>query len=219
MGAWPAVVQYVADLRRFLNDGPLDKSVKDKKVLGDADGTNAAFFTAEDRLVEETLHVTMNSAEVLDNEIIVDDLILGRFRFVTPPPQGRDIRARYFYQDFLDLELIEASEMAANEIAESDDITVVPLGLKFVALKYGAHFAYLKLALSYARRMSDRFMLQERPIADDVAGRSNMFSQLAKDMYESAIKARDDFYTGHGRRNVAAFRVFRPVIPWIGPRR
>src|SRR5262245_60137595 len=218
MGAWNSLADYVADLRRFLNDGPYDKPVKGKKVLGDADGVKSEFVTFDDRLVPDTLVVTILGNEVPAEQVTVTDLLQGRF--TTAPPAGAEVQGRYYYQDFLDVELQEASQLAADSIVPgTDDVTLVPAAFKLAALMFGAYFAYMKLAAMYARRRSDKFLLMESPVDEGGGAQSNMFRDLASSMLRGAKEARNDAIEGSGRRAIAAFGVVYHRIPKIGPAR
>lgn len=221
MAAWATVSDYVADLRRYLNDSPVDKPVKGKKVLGDADGVKAEFMTFDDRLVADSLTVLVRGQEIPVEEVTVLDLLQGRFLLTNAPPAGAEVQARYYYQDFLDVELEQAAELAADAIVPgTDDITFVERGFKLPALAYGAHFAWAKLAGAYARRRSDRFLLEEAPVDNASIGASvNLFRDLSRDALNQSIRLRDDAIQGSGRRATPSFRVVYRKIPQVGPYR
>lgn len=221
MGAWLTVSDYVADLRRYLSDSPVDKPVKGKKVLGDTDGVKTEFMTFDDRLVPDSLTVLIRGQEVPPEDVTVTDLLQGRFVLATAPSPGAEVQARYYYQDFLDVELEEAAELAADAIVPgTDDITFVQPGFKLPALAFGAHFAYAKLAGAYARRRSDRFLLEEAPVDNAAIGAAvNLFRDLSRDALNQSLRLRDDAIQGAGRRNVPSFRVVYRKIPQVGPYR
>lgn len=220
MGAWASLAAATSDLRTFCNDGPQDHLSKSKIIVGPIDGVNTTFFTYEDRIVTTLLPVTVSQdyVDLPASNVTVLDNILGMIQVSPAPPPGVTLRARYYYQFFLDAELQEALALAAGEIVESDDITLVAFGLKNAALNYGASFAWSKQASRWSGRMAtDRFLIEdssaENPSLPD------RFAKLAETYYTRAVQLRDSFYTRHGRRNAPAFAVFKPTITPIAPRR
>jgi len=220
---WPDIPTAVADLQRFVNDGPLDRFVKEKIVVNPADGVNTTFLVWDERLIGSTLVVSLDFVPVLFSSITqpLDSNginITGQFTLATPPPQGTGIRASYFFQFFLLAELQEALQMAAQELNETDDITLVASGLKLAALSFAGSFAYQRLAIRWAQKLSNRFLMIEEPQNNENMMRPNMFRQIAKDLWDQGVKLRDSFYMRHGRRNAPAFNRFYPRIPNVGPR-
>ena len=219
VSTWLSVAQATVDLRRFLSDGPLDRPVKSKQVVGVVDGANKVFFAFDDRLIPGTLRPTVDYTDVAIGSFAVTDAALGIFTLTTAPTSGQTVRARYYFQYFLDEELDEALELAAGEITESDDITTIASGFKQAALNFAGHFAYQKLAIKWAQRMSQRFLLEEEPLNAEILTRSNMFRDIARDLRSAGLDMRDDFYKRHGRRHAPSYGMIKPNIPPIGPRR
>jgi hypothetical protein len=218
VGAWASSTAARDDLRRFLNDGPQDRPVKSKILIGPVDGSNKRFFTYDDRLVSGTFFPSFNFVEQTSG-FAVTDAVTGIIDFTTAPPAQTTIRARYYYQYFIDSELDEALQLSAGEIAESDDITTVAFGLKNAALNFAGHFAFNKQSVRWAQRMSEKFILEDQPSEGDGGAKPNLFRQLAADYYKNGSDMRDMYYKRHGRRHAPAFTVFKPIIPNIGPRR
>lgn len=216
MSDWSSIANAVVDLRTFLHDGPKDRLVKQKLVVGAIDGVNTEFFTFEDRLVSGTLVVTVDFNSVA---VTVDDLITGEFHTTTAPPQDSTVRARYFFQYFLDSELEEALNEATIQINQVEDITKLDPAMKNAALFYAGGFGYQKQAMRWAERMSHKFLLEEEPLQAEVLARSNMFQTLADKLYARGEKFRDDIYKRAGRRNVPSFGVYKPHVGTVGPRR
>lgn len=217
MANWPSQQAAIDDLRRFVNDGPLDRPVKRKQVIGRVDGVNTNFMTWDDRIIDTSLQVSVDDAPYLVAQIVVDDPILGTFHLipatggqVVPPPLQSTVRAAYFFQYFLDSELAEALVMSAQIITEGDDVTQIASGLKPATLHFGASFAYGKQAMRWAQRKSAQFLLEEEPLSDDVMNRSNLFDRMRESYYKQGIALRDSFYMRDGRRNVPSFTVFKP---------
>ncbi len=215
---WSSSPQARASLRTFLNDGPQDRPVKGKQVFGPVDGTNTQFITWEDRLVPGTLVVSINLTDVPASQVTEVDDVMGIFTLATPPQAQQIVRARYFFQYFLDTELDEALRQAAIECIDTDDITQVPMTLYNAALNYGGHFGFQKQAIRWAQRMSQRFLLEEEPTNEDLQARPNHFLLLAKEYWKQAVVMRDGVYMRKGRRNAPAFAINKPRLRPIAPR-
>lgn len=221
MANWTDVTQAVLDLRRFVNDGPSDRPIKRKQVIGRVDGINVNYITWDDRIIDTTLQVSLDDAPYDPSQVVVDDAILGRFHLITttvsntpqvPAPAQSTLRASYFFQYFLDEDLVMAMEMAAQEIAETDDITLIASGLKLAALNFAAFVGYEKQAMRWEARKSTEFILQEEPLDADTMNRSNFLQKAAEKYYEMAIKLRNGFYQRHGRRDAPAMTIFKPNV-------
>jgi hypothetical protein len=218
---WASASAARDDLRAFLNDGAEDRPVKNKLVVGPANGTNRVFFTFEERLVEASLAVSYDGTE--QAAAVIDpatDYVMGRIVLVLAPPANTEVRARYYWQLCLDADLDEALRLAAGEIHETDDITSVEPGLKNAALHYAASFAYTKQHGRWLiQRRSEQFLLLEAPVENGGQQRAGDFKEAAQQYFEMAVKLRDSYHTRHGRREAPAFTVYKPRIPAVGPRR
>lgn len=226
MALWPDTATAILALRRLLHDGPTDRLVKSKKVVGPVDGSNRTFFTIEDRLVTPAagsplpapgLTVTVDYVAVAQGDITLDSAVLGQFTLATAPEATAGIRAEYFYQYFLDAELDEALQLAAGELIETDTYLLIQDGLKLAALTFGAHFAFQKQSVRWVERLSQKFLLEEEPLSAEVLGRANLFQTLADRFLKNGMTIRDSFYTRHGRRAAPAFSRYAPRIGPIGP--
>ena len=215
---WTSAAAARASLRTFINDGPQDRAVKGKQVFGPVDGTNTQFITWEDRLVPGTLVVSINLTDVPANQVTEVDDVMGIFTLAQAPAPQQFVRARYFFQYFLDSELDEAMRQAAIECVDTDDITQVPVTLYNSALNFGGHFGFQKQAIRWAQRMSQRFLLEEEPTNEDLQARPNHFLALAKEYYRQAVQMRDGSYMRKGRRNAPAWNVNKPRLRPIAPR-
>src|SRR5262249_54761350 len=132
---------------------------------------NRQFITWEDRLVPGTLVVSVNLTDLTAGQFAEVDDVMGIFTLTTAPAAQTSVRARYFFQYFLDAELDEAMRMAAIECIDTDDITQVPITLYNAALNFGGHFGFQKMAIRWAQRMSQRFLLEEEPTNEDLQAR------------------------------------------------
>lgn len=215
MANWSSLANVVSDLRTFLHDGPLDRLVKQKMVVGAIDGVNTQFFTFEDRIIGSSLIVTVDFVPV---SFTLDDNITGEFHTTVPPAMNTTVRAQYFYQYFLDSELEEALEMTEDQVLQGNDVTGTPVGLKLAVLHYAGSFGYKKQAMRWAERVSHKFLLEEEPLIAEALARSNMFAKIADTLLKNGEHFRDDFYKGAGRQFKPSFGVYRPRIGPIGPR-
>jgi hypothetical protein len=216
---WLDVSTARADLRRFLNDGPSDRPVKMKQVVGLIDGANKQFMTWEDRLVDGTLVVSVDFVDLAGSQVTVNDSTFGIFTLVAAPQPGQIVRARYYHQFFTDAELDESLQMAAIECVDGDDITLVPLMLKTAALNFGGHFSYQKQAIRWANQMSTRFVLEEQPTEQDLQTKPSHYRQIAQDYWKQGVIMRDGAYMRRGRRNAPAVAVNKPRLRPLAPRR
>lgn len=219
MGVWPDVATAVSDLRAYLNDGPTDRPIKSKQVVGVVNGTNVNFMTFEDRIIETSLVVTVDYSDVADNDVVVDDASMGRFHLRTAPIAGQVVRAHYYFQFFLDGELREAVQLATGEVLNTEDVGGIPIGLKTATLNFGGYFAFNKQAIRWATRMSNRFLLEEEPLEQETNNRANHFKTLAKNYFDEARIMRDDYYKRHSRGLAPAAGMLKANIPPIAPRR
>ena len=219
MANWTDTTQAVADLRRFVNDSPTDRPIKRKQVIGRVDGNNVNFMTWDDRIIDTSLNVSVDDLPYDPSQVAIDDPIFGKFHLLSvvvlntpavPPPQQSTVRASYFFQYFLDEDLVMAMEMASQEIAETDDVTLIASGLKLAALNFAAYVSFEKQAMRWEARKSTEFILQEEPLDTDTMNRAAHLQSMAEKYYEMAIKLRNGFYQRHGRRDAPAFSVFKP---------
>lgn len=217
MSTWTSLAIAISDLRAFLNDGPVDKLVKQKALIGEVNGTNAVFMTFEDRLTS-VVKITVDFVDQGAGFTLTDP-IQGFIQLTTPPPPSSVIRAAYYYQFFLDSELTEAITMASGEIIGTEDPTQVGIGLKQATMAMAGYFAFTKQSIRWATRMSMKFLLEEEPVASETTNRSNLFGQIARTYFDQARTMRDDFYKRQSRSLAPAFGMFKPSIPHVGPRR
>ena len=227
LSLWPDQPTAILDVRRSINDGPKDRHVKDKRVLGPADGVNTNFFTLEDRLVLTAagsllpapgIIVSIDFVPIPQNQITINtDPVLGSFSLATPPIATADVRVEYFFQYFLDEDLDEALRMAAGQILSVTNYLLIAPGLQLAALYLSAHFAFQKQAVRWVDRLSHKFILEDEPLQNEVMNRSNLFQSLANVYWKRGLEARDDFYTRQGRRNAPAFARYAPRIGPTGP--
>lgn len=225
MGAWPDVATAVSELRVFLNDGPSDRPVKRKKLVGTVEGTNTQFFVFEERLVMASalpggvaIIISIDDTDLPNNKVQVSDPLMGEIDLVDPPPSGSTVRGRYYYQYFLDSELQLALGYAIDEAAGLTDVIQVDNGFKMTVMNYAGYWAYEKQAMRWAQRMSQKFLLEEEPVQQEVLARSNMFRDIAKDLRAAGDSMRANVYKRKGRREAPAFGFYKPVIPRIAPR-
>lgn len=216
---WADTAAALTALRQFLNDGPTDRPVKSKQIIGPANGVNKVFFTWEDRLITGTVSTIVNDTVIAEGANLAVNQALGQLTYLVAPPPSAAIVASYFFQYFTDAELTSALTAGLGQISDATLVTNVPNGLQQAVLCFAGYFAYYKQAMRWAQRMSERFILQDAPLDSETLGRSNLFRQMANDLYKQAREMREDYYTQQGRREQPAWTVVKPYIPVIGPRR
>lgn len=210
------------ELRRFLNDGPVDRPVKAKKpAVGAVNGVNATFILWEERLVPGTLNVTVNGNLLEEDDLDEVDSEFGKFTFTpqTVPPAQAEVLVSFYYRYFTDPDLDDALSNALGQIGDDMGLDGVTSGLKLSVLNFAGYHAFSKLAVRWAQQASLKFQLEEEPIQSEVLARSNLFATLAKTFFDTARTLRGDYYRRQGRREAPAFAVFKPVIPSPGPKR
>lgn len=216
MSVWPNLATATSELRTYLNDGPFDRPVKQKKLIGEVDGTNTEFFAFEERVVVGSMNASVEFTPVAS---VLSDPILGLVTITPAPQRGGTVRGRYYYQYFTDAELSESLSHACGQVISTEDVTQISIGLKEPVLAYAGYFAYTKQSIRWAQRMSQKFLLDEDPLNQENNNRSNLFKSLAKGFMDDARIMRDDFYKRQSRALAPAAGVTKLRIPWIGPRR
>jgi len=217
VSTWTDLAVAISDIRAFVNDGPFDKLVKQKALIGEVNGSNDIFMTFEDRLTT-VQKITVDFIDIGPAFTLID-AIQGFIQLTTPPAPSSVVRAAYYYQFFLDSELTEAVTMATGEILGTEDPTQVPIGLKQATMAMAGYFGFTKQSIRWATRMSMKFLLEEEPVKAETMNRSNLFGQIAKSYFDQARTMRDDYYKRQSRSLAPAFGMFKPRIPTIGPRR
>src|SRR5712691_6274527 len=111
MANWTSLAAATSDLRTFVNDGPVDRLVKEKVVINAANGVNTTFMTWDDRIIGSTLQVTIDYvlyAGVITQALDANGINLtGTFTLATPganppvpPVTTAAVRAQYYFQYF-----------------------------------------------------------------------------------------------------------------------
>lgn len=195
----------VNDLRVILSDGDTDKYYYRKKCFGEVNGTNKRFKTFEFRRKTNftgaayPLGVWVDGALLATSGVSSDNPESGDFQLVSSPDNVL-VEASYYVQWFLDTELTEFLRLACNWLALGDDYTQLQEGLRPCSLDYAASLAYKKIASRWAIHMTDMYLLNDNPSANEKSlNLSKMFEEKSKQHYENAFKARNDFYTRSGQ--------------------
>src|SRR5574337_199212 len=161
----------LADLRVFLRDTTNDWIVKEQKVLGRVDGQNRTYYTFFDRIVASgnqsacgvPLRLFYDGVEITASGIAVSDQIRGEFA-VMQVASGVEVTATYHHQQFLDGELNQYLQQAANMVS-ADVAADIPAQLQLAAMHIAASQAYTGAAIRWQQRKSEQFMLQDIPSA------------------------------------------------------
>lgn len=218
--AWTAADALI-ELRTLLSDGPQDKRVHQKRVLGIIDGTNRAFKTFETRIVSGTLAVTVDAVAV--PSVTLSDAVTGDFTIDPPAPApaaGSVVRASYYWRHFLDAEidtLLGFLRQGARMVGVDDPLTLSDL-LKPSVLQYAASFAYQRLAVRWMEDRSGEYLMEDAP-GDGVRARLETFQSLAASAMERGNRLRESVHTRFGQREVPVIAVSRGAIPEYTPLR
>lgn len=192
------------ELRTLLSDGPTDRLRFRKAVIGEIDGVNTLFKTFEFRRVTNFttatgfLGVFKNGTNLTLSGIATDDPPTGIFTVNVAPVRGDVLEAVYYAQWFTDTELGEFMTDAMRWLGFGSDITTLEDGLRPAALQFGAHLAYMKMAIRWREYYSEVFRTEDSP-QKAASNPTNEFLALAKSFGVSAQNLRDQFYTRQGQ--------------------
>lgn len=210
----------VADLRVHLSDGPTDKLSYRKRVIGQINGANLIFKTFEYRRLTN-LTTAVAPAGVYKDGVLVtvsaDNLTSGEFTLAVAPTDGQVLEATYYSQWFEDTDLTVFLTQAANWSSLAGDYTNAPPGLQPALLDYCGHLGYRKLALFWARSISETFMFQDAPQKDRYAV-VDSYTRLAADFEKRATQLRNDFYARQGQNLQPLFVSIQGNVRDVPPR-
>lgn len=211
----------IVDLRNLLSDGDTDKHRYRKRVFGRLDGVNKTFKTFETRRVTNFTTSVSPLGVFVDGTIQVitaDDVMVGEFTVTTAPVDGSAIEASYYYRWFTDAEIGIFLKNATQFLGLGADHTLVSDGLQPSALHFAAQEAYQKIALRWAERWSEMYLLEDAP-AEGGKDVVDSYRSLAMDMQKKAVMLRDNFYTRQGQNLAPSFSTIRGNIKEVTPRR
>lgn len=217
--AWTSAL---TDARAFLSDGPLDKYNFRKRCFGEINGTNDAFKTFDTRRVTDFTTSTFpqtifkNGTSIPATGVSADYPISGEFILSSSyiPIDGDIIEASYYFQWFIDDEIVSFLQDASRWLASSIDYTnTIPDGLVPAALNYMASLAFTKISQRWKLFMSDMYKVEDAP-HDNPNARVDDFIDLAKSYREIAVKLKVEFFTRQGR---ALQPLFGTVIGNVRP--
>jgi hypothetical protein len=225
MGSWTTAI---VELRALINDTPVDRYCYRKKVFGDINGTNVSFKTFEFRRVTNFTDPTLSAAplgiflggvRLTGAQIATDDILSGEFSLKTAPTDnGQALTATYYYQWFDDDELGGFLTGASRWLQIGDDYTNVPGGLTQAALYYAAKDALRKMAMRWATRASNSFLLEDAPKKESMEIAAT-YSTMGAAFEKSGDKYRDDYYTKSGQSLEVSFASNWGNVSGVTPRR
>lgn len=210
-----------SDLRKFLADGPTDKLSYRKKVVGVQDGVALKFKTFENRRISDLTTAVSPLGVYVDGSLVsvtADALEMGEFTLSVAPTNSQTLEASYYVQWFNDDELDTFLIQAAQWTSLGEDYTNVPVGLRPAVLDYAANLGYKRLALWWARAISETYMYQEVPNKDRFAVVES-YNKMAKDHAASAQKLRDDYYSRQGQALQPLFGISAGKVRDVPPNR
>jgi hypothetical protein len=210
MGQWQTAKD---ELRALLNDLPNDRYCYRKKIFGLINGENKSFKTFEFRrttnfadadISAAPLGVYLGGVRLESDAIELDDLITGELTLAEAPiDEGKELTATYYYQWFLDEELSDFLTAASRWLLLGSDYTSIPDGRSQAALYFAAKDALRKMAMRFALRASNTFLLEDLPKKESLEI-SKVYAEMAGVYEKSASKYRDDYYKKSGQ-SLAAF--------------
>lgn len=209
------------DLRNLLSDGTTDKLVYRKKVFGQINSSNTAFKTFEFRRVTDFTSASLPLGVFVDDQAVAvssDDLPSGEFQIGSAPDDGSVVTASYYYQWFLDSEIVTFLVKSSDWLGFGDNYVNTAQGLRPAALDYAASDAYRKLANRWSTLQSATYQLEDAPDPKQLSLAAT-FLKLADSFLKSASEKRDDFYKRQGQALAPNFRSIQGRIGPITPRR
>lgn len=190
-----------SELRTLLSDGPTDKLRHLKFAIGIINGANKNFKTFEYRRITNLkteasafLGVFVNNTKVT---LSSDDPSTGDFVLTAAPADGYDVLCSYYYQWFLDSELDTFLQNGADWLGLGTTLQVPP-GLHAAVMKYAAHDAFQKLSLRFSESLSAVYRTEDAP-DQSLESMVGTYKKLADNLYDEAVKLRDDYYKRQGR--------------------
>jgi len=196
MSSWSTAV---SDVRKIISDGPTDKLLYRKKVIGEINGVNVTFKTFEARRISAFVSPTAPAGVFLNDgtsvTVTTEDMESGEFVVMTAPVDGTSLVATYYYQWFNDNELTEFLTDASEWIGFGSDYTTIGVDLRPAAKEFAAHKAYQKLVSKMAVNLAETYQLYDAPDGkrfDPVQA----YMRISKDKYDLALKLRNDVYDG-----------------------
>lgn len=215
------------ELRTLLSDGPKDRFRYRKKVFGEVNATNRMFRTFEMRrstsLTTATapLGVWLNGVLLSNTLVVADYQETGDFKLAASPTlvlaDGDVLEASYYVQWFLDSELAEFMQRAAEWLGLGANVTVVPAGLQPAALKYAVSEAYQKLAIRWSEHMSETYRVEDSPDYKQTTN-AQKFLDMSKTFREDATNLRDQYYTRQGQSLQPLFGTVLGNVSRVTPR-
>lgn len=216
-------VNAVIELRQLLADTDMHKKASKKKLIGAIGTENTVFFTGDKRIFEDTFELFINNVQ--SDAFTIDDPIKGQITLSEAPAPNSSVTANYYWQFWLDAELINflnkgaESTGAFNDAIPDQAYLSIQAGLKTASLYFAANMAISsEIQFLINRNRSEEFLIQESGNDD------TKFSQTiaamkdnAKSYWDKAVFHRDDFYKRLGKRNLPAFAIKRGRTSNYGP--
>jgi hypothetical protein len=219
--AWATTAEGITALRNLLHDGPTDKLRSRKQLLEYPDGTNVKFKTFEYRRLTDFTSSSDPFGVFVNRTLVAvtsDDIATGWVTLTAAPAEGAHIEATYYIQWFIDIELQAFLENAQRWMNCSTDITTINDGLIPAALKYAASEAYQDLANRMLLNESATYRTEDAPDNENQPLVATYLDQASK-FFESAIKARDDFYKRKGKALAPRSAVIAGCVREVKPNR
>lgn len=205
----------ILELRQIIADTASNKRTSGKRLIGNVDGVNKVFTTYDKRIVATTLQVFEGDTQ-LNKGFSLDDAIAGQISFTNAPAVQTVLTATYYWQWWLDAEVInflnkgaetcgivDPNANVAPPLKPSDQAyLLVPGGLKAAVLKIAASYAFDAIAAyMFARRHSSEYLVEQD--GNDDEGYSKLIdscNKMSASNLKNGMLLRDDFYKSQGRQ-------------------
>lgn len=197
----------VSDLRTLISDNSQDHYVYRKKCFGEVNDTNTAFKTFEPRRVTDfttssaPLKVYVDGVAVT---VTTDYTTQGEFVLAVAPTGTQRVEASYYYQWFFDSEMQVFLTSASEWLGLGSDYTQVPEGLRPAAKYYAAQEAMHKLAIRFAERLSQMYLVEDSP-DPKIVGIADSYRKLAADYKAKSETLRKQYYTRQDQAEAPLF--------------
>lgn len=216
--AWDTAVD---DLRSLLSDGSTDKLRYRKRCVGEVNGNNTRFKTFEFRRITDFTDAELPNGVFIGGEAVAvseDFPEVGEFVLNEAPTDGQVVEATYYIQWFIDSELNKFLVQGNEWLGFGDDYSNIDKGLRPCLLFYAAKQACEKLSLRWAEYLSETYMFQDAPKADQRTPVQD-YMALAKQYQKQAEDAQKNYYTRQGQNLQPLFATLSGNVSDVPPKR
>lgn len=197
----------IADLRQMLSDGPTDKIVFRKPILGIPNGVNLVFKTFDRRRVTNLTAPTGIEGFFVNDvakTVSSDDPDSGQFVASVAPVEGDRVTASYYFQWFDDIQLGVYLKNASFFFGFGNDYTQIGEFFQPAALQYAMADAYKELSVRFARMLSEGFRMEDLP-NEALEKSQKSYQGLSEAARKEALMLRKYVYTRQDQNEAPLF--------------